>query len=47
MPFAATFSAGLSALPPDGSTVERLVRIADERLYRAKRAGRNCVISTD
>ena len=37
-------SIGLSALVPDGSrSPAQLISLADEALYRAKRAGRNCV----
>lgn len=38
-----TISIGVAALPDDGSTVEQLTRRADEALYRAKAAGRDCV----
>ncbi|MDL2273128.1 GGDEF domain-containing protein [Oscillospiraceae bacterium OttesenSCG-928-G22] len=36
---------GLSAFP--GSTIHQCIELADERLYHAKRSGRNCVISDD
>ncbi len=37
-------SIGLSALLPDGDhSPAQLISLADEALYRAKRAGRNCV----
>ena len=39
----ATISIGLSTHPDDGPTLEQLTRRADEALYRAKAAGRNCV----
>jgi diguanylate cyclase (GGDEF)-like protein len=39
-----TISMGLSHFPDEGEEAETLVRIADERLYRAKRAGKNQVI---
>jgi diguanylate cyclase (GGDEF)-like protein len=39
--FKATFSAGVATFPGDGNTFESLFRAADERLYRAKEAGRN------
>jgi diguanylate cyclase (GGDEF)-like protein len=38
-----TVSAGVVSMPGDGSTHEELLARADEQLYRAKRAGRNCV----
>ena len=39
--FRVTFSAGLSVTPQDGTDVETLLRLADERLYRAKAQGGN------
>ncbi|HEX9637234.1 MAG TPA: GGDEF domain-containing protein [Acidobacteriota bacterium] len=38
-----TISIGLAAFPEDGRTTQQLTRRADEALYRAKAAGRNCV----
>jgi diguanylate cyclase (GGDEF)-like protein len=38
-----TLSVGLAWFPADGAGVEALTRHADEALYRAKAAGRNCV----
>ena len=39
-----TISVGVGAtVPPPGGRVESLVEQADVELYRAKRAGRNCV----
>ncbi len=38
-----TVSIGVATFPQDGSTVEGLLRVADERLYRAKGLGRNRV----
>lgn len=38
-----TVSIGAASFPQDGSTMEELFRVADERLYRAKNAGRNQV----
>ncbi len=40
-----TVSIGVAAFPDDVRSAEELVRCADERLYRAKAAGRNCVIA--
>lgn len=40
-PVPVTASAGLAAFPEHGTTSSRLVRIADEALYSAKRAGRD------
>jgi diguanylate cyclase (GGDEF)-like protein len=39
--FRVTFSAGLAETPRDGTDLEMLLRLADERLYRAKVQGRN------
>jgi diguanylate cyclase (GGDEF)-like protein len=36
-----TLSMGLSHFPQDGDGLEPLVQVADERLYTAKRAGKN------
>jgi diguanylate cyclase (GGDEF)-like protein len=38
--FFVTFSAGISSFPEDGTSVHALLRVADQRLYDAKRAGR-------
>tara|TARA_R110002096_G_scaffold44526_12_gene120396 strand:- start:20004 stop:21083 length:1080 start_codon:yes stop_codon:yes gene_type:complete len=37
-------SVGVSSFPDDAVTAETLVRQADDALYRAKHAGRNCVV---
>jgi diguanylate cyclase (GGDEF)-like protein len=42
-PSGLTASFGVSALPADAADPERLVRRADQALYAAKQAGRNCV----
>ncbi len=39
-----TVSIGVATYPLDAQTPERLVRKADDALYRAKRSGRNCVM---
>ncbi len=39
----ATCSAGLAVFPLDGKTGEQLLQSADQALYSAKAAGRNCV----
>jgi diguanylate cyclase (GGDEF)-like protein len=41
---AVTVSIGASIFPDDGNTVDVLFRVADERLYAAKKAGRNRVV---
>jgi diguanylate cyclase (GGDEF)-like protein/PAS domain S-box-containing protein len=38
-----TISAGIAAAPEHGSTADVLMRAADDALYSAKHAGRNCV----
>jgi diguanylate cyclase (GGDEF)-like protein len=43
--FGITFSAGLVSYPDDGSDIEDLIRKADERLYQAKKNGRNCLVA--
>lgn len=40
-----TISIGISAYPSDGKTAEELIDKADWALYRAKSAGRNCIIT--
>jgi diguanylate cyclase (GGDEF)-like protein len=42
---ALTVSIGVSEFGPDGTTIDTIFRTADERLYRAKDRGRNCVIT--
>ena len=42
---APTISIGVAVLTPEIASAERLARIADEALYRAKEAGRNTVAS--
>ena len=39
--FSITFSAGVASYPRDGDNYERLLRTADQRLYRAKDKGRS------
>ena len=48
VPLRVTASIGVAALSDCGKTRDRasLVKIADQRLYRAKEAGRNRVIGT-
>lgn len=41
-----TVSIGLSANAPPGGSVEAMMHQADERLYAAKAAGRNCTIAS-
>ncbi len=40
-----TISIGAALYPPDGKTIDALFHAADERLYQAKRDGRNRVVS--
>lgn len=42
-----TISAGISAFPEDGETVDLLITGADDRLLAAKRTGRNQVVHRD
>src|SRR5260370_37976200 len=39
-----TVSAGIASYPAHGDNSEDLIRAADEALYRAKKAGRDCII---
>ncbi len=39
-----TFSAGIAVLGPDGTTLAQLLEVADRALYRAKDAGRDCIL---
>jgi len=41
--FSITISIGVATYPDNGTFSEELVEAADQALYRAKRAGRNCV----
>jgi diguanylate cyclase (GGDEF)-like protein len=38
-----TLSVGVAVLGPEARTPDQLIDAADEALYDAKRAGRNCV----
>jgi two-component system, cell cycle response regulator len=44
-PVAVTISAGVASFPQDGDGEETIFGVADERLFRAKREGRNRVIA--
>lgn len=39
-----TLSMGVATFPEDAGNFDDLIRIADDRLYRAKESGRNCVV---
>ena len=43
-PTGATMSFGVSSFPTDATTASQIVRIADERMYKAKHGGRNQVV---
>lgn len=47
IPRPVTISAGVSDFPRCGTTRDDIVRAADDSLYIAKQAGRNCVMSSD
>ena len=40
-----TASFGVATFPEDGSNIDRIVHVADERLYKAKKEGRNKVVT--
>jgi diguanylate cyclase (GGDEF)-like protein len=40
-----TISAGVAELPAGSSSVDEFIRLADERLYKAKHGGRNRVVA--
>ena len=40
-----TISIGVSEFGRDGDTLDDFLRVADQRLYRAKHEGRNCVVA--
>ncbi|MFB0826280.1 histidine kinase N-terminal 7TM domain-containing protein [Chromobacterium violaceum] len=43
-PFRASFSCGIAALPGNGRVLDELYRRADQALYQAKAAGKNCSV---
>jgi diguanylate cyclase (GGDEF)-like protein len=45
-PIKITTSIGVSEFGRDGNTLDAFLGVADQRLYRAKHEGRNCVIAT-
>ena len=45
-PISVTISIGVAEFGVDADKLTRLITVADERLYAAKRSGRNCVVST-
>ena len=40
----ATLSLGVSSFPQDATSPSQMIRVADERMYRAKSGGRNQVV---
>jgi diguanylate cyclase (GGDEF)-like protein len=44
-PIKITISIGVSEFGRDGDTLDSFLGVADQRLYRAKHEGRNCVIA--
>ena len=45
--FQSSFSAGVATFPEHGETIEDLFKVADERLYKVKEAGRNRILAAD
>lgn len=45
--FSATFSAGVASYPQNGETTDQLLDAADQAMYAAKGAGRNCVLTAE
>jgi|GEM_PF-1369808 len=45
--FQSSFSAGIATFPQSGQTIEDLFKVADERLYQVKEAGRNQILAAD
>jgi len=45
-PITLSLSGGLVVCPSDGRTVEALLSAADQRLYRAKQQGGNCIVGS-
>ena len=43
--FSISFSAGIANYPDENTNIDDLLKIADEKLYKAKQAGRNCIIA--
>jgi two-component system, cell cycle response regulator len=41
-----TISAGLASFPQDGEDAAELFALADERMFQAKREGRNRVVAS-
>lgn len=41
-----SLSVGVASYPHDGDSRDAIVKAADDALYRAKQAGRNCVVAT-
>ena len=41
-----TISAGLASFPQDGEDAAELLALADERMFQAKREGRNRVVAS-
>jgi len=42
-----TLSLGVAVYPQHGRTIDAVLRAADAALYRAKQAGRNCVMAAE
>jgi len=44
LPAAVTFTIGIATFPDDAQNPDGLIKIADNRLYEGKHAGKNCII---
>ncbi len=40
-----TVSIGISSFPQNGELIDEVIRAADDAMYEAKKAGRNCIVS--
>jgi diguanylate cyclase (GGDEF)-like protein len=45
--FSCSFTSGVASFPADGKSTDALLKVADQRLYAGKKAGRSRVVSGD